>query len=88
MSTVTKTVLALGLAAGLSGAAFAQAGGGEPWVLKQNMGYVVDAKGNTMIIDLNKLDAKMKKSTTEVKRGTVFYMQNGKLMMSDWPTGQ
>ena len=56
MSALTKTAIAFGLVAGLAGAALAQSGGGEPWVLKQNMGYVVDAKGNTMVIDLMKLD--------------------------------
>ena len=88
MSAFTKTVLALGLLAGLSGTALAQSGGGEPWVLRANMGYVVDAKGNTMIIDLGKMDPKMKKKAQVVKKNTVFYMQDGKLMMSDWATGQ
>ena len=30
----------------------------------------------------------MKKKSSEVSRGTVFYMEGGKLMMADWPTGQ
>ena len=88
MSALTKTVLALGLVAGLAGSATAQVGGGEPWVLRANMGYVVDAKGNTMIIDLGKMNPKMKKKAQVVKKNTVFYMQDGKLMMADWPTGQ
>jgi hypothetical protein len=88
MSTLSKTIVALGFTAALVGGALAQSGGGEPWVLRSNMGYVVDMKGNYMVIDLDKLDSKKRVKATEVSKGTVFYMQNGKLMMADWPTGQ
>jgi hypothetical protein len=88
MSAFTKTVIALGLAAGLAGFAHAQSGGGEPWVLRSNMGYTVDAKGNTMIINLPTMTAPMKAKVKAVPAGTVFFVQDGKLMMADWPTGQ
>ena len=88
MSTLSKTIIAFALTTAFVGAAHAQSGGGEPWVLKSNMGYTVDAKGNTMIVDLGKMNPKMKKKAHAVPKGTVFYMQDGKLMMADWPSGQ
>ncbi len=88
MSALTRTVLALGLVAGLAGTAKAQ-GGGEMRPLGANMGYAIDMKGNVKIIDLPAAMAKkmMSKATT-VKRNVVIFMQDGKLMMADWPTGQ
>jgi hypothetical protein len=88
MSILSKTIIALALATTFAGAAHAQSGGGEPWVLRANMGYTVDMKGNYMIVDLKNLNPKMKKKAHAVPRGTVLYMQDGKLMMADWPTGQ
>ena len=90
MSKLAKTMMALGLAAAFAGSAYAQqsSGGGEPWVLRANMGYTVDAKGNTMITNLPQMNPKMMKKVRAVPRGTVFFMQDGKLMMADWPTGQ
>lgn len=88
MSTLSRTIIALALTAACAGAAHAQSGGGEPWVLRANMGYAVDAKGNTMIINLPTMTAKMKAKVKAVPSGTVFFMQDGKLMMADWPTGQ
>ena len=57
--------------------------------LGANMGYAIDMKGNVKIIDLPAATAKkmMSKATT-VKRNVVFFMQDGKLMMADWSTGQ
>lgn len=88
MSTLSKTIVALGFTAALVGGAIAQSGGGEPWVLRSNMGYVVDMKGNSMIIDLPKVDSKAVAKAHAVPKGTVFFMKDGKLMMTDWKTGQ
>ncbi len=87
MSALTKTVLALALAAGLAGAANAQ-GGGEMRPLGVNMGYAIDMKGNVKIIDLpaptmKKMMAKAKR----IPRNVVIFMENGRLMMADWPSG-
>jgi hypothetical protein len=88
MSAFTKTVLALGLVAGLAIAANAQ-GGGEMRPLGINMGYAIDTKGNVKIIDLPApMVKKMMSKATTVKRNVVIFMQDGRLMMSDWPTGQ
>jgi len=88
MSTLSKTIVALALTTALAAAAHAQ-GGGEMRPLGANMGYAIDMKGNVKIIDLPAAMAKkmMSKATT-VKRNVVIFMQDGKLMMSDWPTGQ
>ena len=88
MSTLSKTIIAAALTTAFASAAYAQSGGGEPWVLRSNMGYTIDAKGNAMIINLPTMTAKMEKKVHAVPRGTVFFMKDGKLMMADWPTGQ
>jgi len=88
MSALTKTVIALGLVAGLAGSAFAQ-GGGEPRPLGINMGYAIDMKGNVKIIDLPApMVKKMMSKAKSIPRNVVIFMQDGKLMMADWPTGQ
>ncbi len=87
MSALTKTVIALGLAAGLAGAAYAQ-GGGEMRPLGPNMGYGIDMKGNVKIIDLPApMVKKMMSKAKKIPRNVVIFMQNGTLMMADWPSG-
>ena len=63
--------------------------GGEMRPLGINMGYAIDMKGNVKIIDLPAaMVKKMMSKATTVKRNVVIFMQDGKLMMADWPTGQ
>jgi hypothetical protein len=81
MSIFSKTLIVVGLTAGLAGAAYAQAGaGGEPWVLKADMGYMVDKDGKAVIVTLDK--TKMAKATA-VPKGMMFFMQDGHMMMVD-----
>lgn len=88
MSTLSKTIVALALTMALTGAAHAQ-GGGEMRPLGANMGYAIDMKGNVKIIDLPAATAKkMMSKARSVSRNVVIFMQDGKLMMADWPTGQ
>ena len=88
MSALSKTMIAFALTTALAGAANAQ-GGGEMRPLGINMGYAIDMKGNVKIIDLPApMVKKMMSKATTVKRNVVIFMQDGKLMMSDWPTGQ
>ena len=88
MSALSKTIIALGVTAALAGAANAQ-GGGEPRPLGVNMGYSIDMKGNVKIIDLPAAMAKkMMTKARNIPRNVVIFMQDGKLMMADWPTGQ
>jgi hypothetical protein len=78
MSLLSKTLIAASVTVILAGTAHAQS---EPWVLRQNMGYVVDSQGRTMIVDLGKMDSKAMKKAKVVPRGTVMFVQDGKLMM-------
>jgi hypothetical protein len=78
MSVFSKTLLVVGVSAALAGAAYAAS---EPWVLRADMGYVIDKDGKTMVENLNTMDkAKMAKATA-VPKGTVFFMQDGHMMM-------
>jgi hypothetical protein len=86
MSALSKVMIALALTTALAGAANAQS---EMRPLGINMGYAIDMKGNVKIIDLPApMVKKMMSKATTVKRNVVIFMQEGKLMMSDWPTGQ
>jgi hypothetical protein len=81
MSLLSKTLLAAGLAVAIGGAAYADGAG--PWVLSPTMGYSVDMSGKTTIVELGSVDkAKMAKAKA-VPNGTVFFMKDGALMMSD-----
>ena len=85
MSALSKTLIALALTTALTGAANAQS---EMRPLGINMGYAIDMKGNVKIIDLPApMVKKMMSKATTVKRNVVIFMQDGKLMMADWPTG-
>ena len=85
MSALSKTVIALALTTALAGAA----NGSEMRSLGINMGYAIDMKGNVKIIDLPApMVKKMMSKATTVKRNVVIFMQDGKLMMADWATGQ
>ena len=78
MSLLSKALIAASVTVMLGGAAHAQS---EPWVLRQNMGYVVDAQGRTMIVDLGKMNPQSMRKAKAVPRGTVLFVQDGKLMM-------
>jgi hypothetical protein len=81
MSVLSKTLLVVSVSAALAGAAYAQ--GGEPWVLKQDMGYVVDKDGKGMVVNLNTMKKEDMAKAKAVPRGMVFFMQNGQMMMME-----
>ena len=85
MNILSKALMAAGIVVTLAGAACADDAG--PWVLRDGMAYVVDMQGHTMIINLPTMTkAKMAKATV-VRRGTIFFMHDGKLMMMYDRTG-
>ena len=78
MSILSKTLLAAAVTLAVAGAANAAS---EPWVLQSNMGYVVDMKGNAMVVNLDDVSKMHMKKAKMVPRGTVFFMHDGHLMM-------
>ncbi len=80
MSVLSKTLMAVSISAALAGAAHAQT---EPWVLKSDMGYVVDKDGKAMIVNLNTMKKDDMAKAKAVPRGMVFFMQNGQMMMME-----
>ncbi len=80
MSILTKTLIAAGMSLAIAGAAHAS--DASEWTIKANQGYIVDMSGNTMVVDLNVPTKKLMAHAKEVRRGTVFFMHDGKLMMA------
>ena len=78
MSLVTKTLFAAAATVMLVGVAVADDAG--PWVLKSDMGYGVDKNGNTVLIDLHTMNKTAMAKAKPVAAGTVFFMQNGRLV--------
>jgi hypothetical protein len=83
MSLLSKTLLAAGLAVAIGGSAYAEGDGPGPWVLSSTMGYSVDMSGKTTIVELGSVDKVMMAKAKAVPRGTVFFMKDGALMMSE-----
>ena len=84
MSIITKTLLAVAVSTTLAGAAYASdASDASPWVLKTDMAYTVDTTGHTMVVPIGTMKNDVMARAKAVPAGTIFFMQNGHLMMAD-----
>jgi len=81
MSLIKSTLVAGGMLLALASSAFAQ-GGGDPWDLKERMGYVLMMDGTMKQMRIgDKGMAMLMKSAKKVPRGTMMFMSGGQLYM-------
>ena len=80
MSVLSKMLIAGTVVTVLGGAAYAA---GEPWVLRNDMVYTVDSTGKPVIVTLDTMKKDSMAKAKAVPNGTVFFMQDGHLMMMD-----
>lgn len=85
--SLTTTLLAAGLIAGLAGAARAQSAAPMPWVLSTDQGYGYGADGKMTTHKMGTNNAKfLLKGAKKVPRNTLFFIgENGQLYMRTGP---
>ena len=80
MSFLARALCAVTIPFALAMPAYAQRG--EPWQLQEQKAYVVDMQGNMRIMQPKDPNmSTMKRRARAVPRGTVFFMNNGRLYM-------
>jgi hypothetical protein len=85
MSSFRKALLGAALAVTVATPALAQnlIGSGEPWELRDRMAYAVNMTGNMRILPIGDRGMTMlMKRAKPVARGTVLFMHNGQLYMT------
>lgn len=79
--SLTKTLFAAGTLLALATPAFAQ--GAEPWDLRERNAYVLDMQGKMWSTRMTTQTWNMAvKNAHAVPKGTVFFMNNGRLYMA------